>query len=75
MNLSPQQTRILEILSDGEEHGVMEIANKAGSDYPPRRIWELRKMGFKFENRLENVNGVKRSWWKQIKEPEQLRII
>jgi hypothetical protein len=36
------------------------------------RIWSLRKMGFKIVNRVEDVDGVRRSWFRLIPGPVQV---
>jgi hypothetical protein len=35
------------------------------------RIWSLRKMGFKIVNRTEEVDGVRRSWFRLVSGPPE----
>ena len=35
------------------------------------RIWSLRKLGFKIVNRTEEVDGVRRSWFRLVSSPAQ----
>ena len=58
--MTPQQHKILEVLSDGEIHTTKEIADITRIGYPPRRICEMRKMGFVIE-------GVKGKHWEEYR--------
>lgn len=49
--MSPQQSALIAILSDGQWHNVMEFVHEgAGIDYRTR-FCELRKLGYTFERR------------------------
>jgi|ERR1039458_984177 hypothetical protein len=63
---SSQRARILGrlIAAHGAEVPLSEISSLA-AQYNAR-IWSLRKMGFKIVNRTEEVDGVRRSWFRLI---------
>jgi hypothetical protein len=68
---SSQRARILGrlIAAHGAEVPLSEISSLA-AQYNSR-IWSLRKLGFKIENRVEEVDGVRRSWFRLVSSPAQ----
>ena len=48
--MSPQQKKIMDVLSDGLKHSTKELTERTNIGYPPRRIHELRKKGIKIES-------------------------
>jgi hypothetical protein len=66
-----QRARILRLLIEarGREVPLYEILPLA-AQYNAR-IWSLRKMGFKIENRTEERDGVRHSWFRLVSGPPQ----
>ena len=68
---STQRGRILRLLIEarGREVPLQEIAACA-AQYNAR-VFELRRLGFRIENRTKEVSGVKQSWFRLVSSPAQ----
>jgi hypothetical protein len=70
---STQRARILKLLIDarGGEVSLPEILACA-AQYNSR-IFELRRLGFKITNRTEGINGNRRSWFRLVWGPTEVK--
>lgn len=66
MEKKSQRGAILALLiqAHGNWIGLPEIA--ACAMQYNARLWELRRLGFKIENRIRDVGGVRHSWFRLI---------
>ena len=65
-NRSSQRDRILRRLEEREGrwvplYEILPLAAQYGA-----RLFELRRMGYRIENRVERCNGVVRSWFRLV---------
>lgn len=74
MQTKTQRDRILGVLIQArgqwvELPEIMECAAQYNA-----RLFELRRLGFRIENRIRDVGGVRHSWFRLIPAPERLTI-
>ena len=65
--LSPQEKRILEVLSTGEWVECYQLVYKSRCLQYGARIKALRDKSYNIENRTETINGEKPGWFRLIK--------
>src|SRR5580692_5550093 len=69
-----QRGKIIELLkaADGGWVSLPEIMDCA--DQYNARIFELRRLGFRIENRTKEIAGVRHSWFRLVTEPKRATL-
>lgn len=70
-----QHSKILNLLKDNKNNWVSlpEILHLGIAQYNAR-ILELRALGHKIENKTQEVEGVRHSWYRLVVEPNQQEV-